>query len=137
MPEQSGTPFPRMPMLAISMGLISHGYVLTSLFPYVGYMVQHLGVTDDKDEAGKHTREDMVEAKRENMGQMHGGTWVSCPDDSCLYATPCMAMQKSESQKKYGLSTLWEVRSAREPRQEDEGIYIFLTDVHSPSYRIF
>ncbi|CAN0223141.1 unnamed protein product [Pylaiella littoralis] len=46
------TPFPRLPMLAIAIGLVSHSYSLTNLFPYVGYMVQHLGVTDDKDEAG-------------------------------------------------------------------------------------
>ncbi|CAM9287714.1 unnamed protein product [Ectocarpus sp. 8 AP-2014] len=46
------TPFPWLPMLAIAIGLVSHSYALTSLFPYVGYMVQHLGVTDDKDEAG-------------------------------------------------------------------------------------
>ncbi|CAM9775793.1 unnamed protein product [Scytosiphon promiscuus] len=47
-----GTPFPWLPMLAIAIGLVSHSYALTSLFPYVGYMVQHLGVTHDKDEAG-------------------------------------------------------------------------------------
>ncbi len=40
-------------MLAIAVGLISHSYSLSNLFPYVGYMVQHLGVTDDKDEAGQ------------------------------------------------------------------------------------
>lgn len=40
-------------MLAIAVGLVSHSYALTSLFPYVGYMVQNLGVTDDKDEAGQ------------------------------------------------------------------------------------
>ncbi|CAM9128529.1 unnamed protein product, partial [Hapterophycus canaliculatus] len=47
-----GTRFPWLPMLAIAIGLVSHSYALTSLFPYVGYMVQHLGVTHDKDEAG-------------------------------------------------------------------------------------
>eukprot|EP00752_Nemacystus_decipiens_P011395 g10122.t1 len=46
------TPFPWLPMLAIAVGPVSHSYALTSLFPYVGYMVQSLGVTDDKDEAG-------------------------------------------------------------------------------------
>lgn len=51
-----GTPFPWAPMVAISTGLVAHSYALSSLFPYVGYMVQHLGVTDDKDEAGKFTR---------------------------------------------------------------------------------
>lgn len=40
-------------MLAIAIGLISHSYSLSSLFPYVGYMVQQLGVADDKDEAGE------------------------------------------------------------------------------------
>ena len=45
-------PFPWLPMLALAIGLVSHSYSLSSLFPYVGYMVQHLGVTDDKDEAG-------------------------------------------------------------------------------------
>ncbi|CAM9564568.1 unnamed protein product [Ectocarpus sp. 6 AP-2014] len=47
-----GTPFPWLPMLALAIGLVSHSYSLSSLFPYVGYMVQHLGVADDKDEAG-------------------------------------------------------------------------------------
>lgn len=42
-----------MPMVAIATCLVAHAYALRSLFPYVGYMVQHLGVTDDKDEAGK------------------------------------------------------------------------------------
>ena len=51
-----GTPFPWLPMVAISMGLVVHSYALTNLFPYVGYMVQSLGVTDDKDEAGKLKR---------------------------------------------------------------------------------
>lgn len=49
----TATPFPWPPMLAIAVGLVSHAYALTSLFPYVGYMVQSLGVTDDKDEAGQ------------------------------------------------------------------------------------
>lgn len=40
-------------MIAIAVGLVSHSYALTSLFPYVGYMVQSLGITDDKDEAGQ------------------------------------------------------------------------------------
>ena len=49
----TGTPFPWLPMLAIAVGLLSHFYALTSLFPYAGYMVQSLGVTTDKDEAGQ------------------------------------------------------------------------------------
>ncbi|CAN0142038.1 unnamed protein product [Ascophyllum nodosum] len=48
----SSDPFPWLPMLAIATGLVSHSYALSSLFPYIGYMVQYLGVTDDKDEAG-------------------------------------------------------------------------------------
>lgn len=40
-------------MLAIAVVLVSHSYALTSLFPYVGYMVQSLGISDDKDEAGQ------------------------------------------------------------------------------------
>ena len=40
-------------MLAIAIGLVSHSYSLCSLFPYVGYMVQQLGVAEDKDEAGQ------------------------------------------------------------------------------------
>lgn len=47
------TPFPWLPMLSIAVGLVSHSYALTSLFPYVGYMVQSLGVTDDKDKSGQ------------------------------------------------------------------------------------
>ncbi len=49
----AASPFPWLPMLAISIGLVSHSYALSSLFPYVGVMVQHLGVTDNKDEAGQ------------------------------------------------------------------------------------
>lgn len=49
----AATPFPWMPMLAIAIGLISHSYSLSSLFPYVGFMVQQLGVAQDKDEAGQ------------------------------------------------------------------------------------
>lgn len=49
----AATPFPWSPMLAIAIGLVSHAYSLSSLFPYVGYMVQQLGVAEDKDEAGQ------------------------------------------------------------------------------------
>ncbi|CAN0535105.1 unnamed protein product, partial [Laminaria digitata] len=57
-PEQTkkGTPFPWLPMVAIAICLVTAMYTLSSLFPYAGYMVQHLGVTDDKDEAGKFAR---------------------------------------------------------------------------------
>ena len=54
-PERTkmGTPFPWLPMMAISVCLVTVAYALCNLFPYVGYMVQDLGVTDDKDGAGK------------------------------------------------------------------------------------
>lgn len=48
-----GTPFPLLPMVVIAISLVTGAYSLCNLFPYVGYMVQHLGATDDKDEAGK------------------------------------------------------------------------------------
>ena len=34
------SPFPWLPMTAISIGLVSHSYALSNLFPYIGYMVQ-------------------------------------------------------------------------------------------------
>lgn len=40
-------------MVAIAVCLVTVAYALCNLFPYVGYMVQDLGTTDDKDEAGK------------------------------------------------------------------------------------
>ncbi|CAM9181363.1 unnamed protein product [Choristocarpus tenellus] len=46
------TPFPWKPMLVISWALLSHSFALSSLFPYVGYMVQDIGVARSKDEAG-------------------------------------------------------------------------------------
>ena len=60
------SPFPWLPMLAISIGLVSHSYALTSLFPYVGYMVQHLGITDDKDEAGQSLNQHSLETELRN-----------------------------------------------------------------------
>lgn len=47
------TPFPLLPMVAIAICLVTVAYALCNLFPYGGYMVQYLGVADDKDEAGK------------------------------------------------------------------------------------
>lgn len=47
------TPFPWRPMVAIAISIVTVMYTLCNLFPYAGYMVRHLGVTDDKDEAGK------------------------------------------------------------------------------------
>ena len=52
-PTEKDTPFPLLPMVAISLCLVTVAYSICNLFPYAGYMVQHLGVTDDKDEAGK------------------------------------------------------------------------------------
>ena len=51
--ESAPAPFPYTSMLALSLALLAHGYALTSLFPYVGYMVGHLGATENKDAAGK------------------------------------------------------------------------------------
>lgn len=45
-------PFPWAPMIAISAAFLSHTFSLTGLYPYVGYMVEHVGATDDKDRAG-------------------------------------------------------------------------------------
>eukprot|EP00904_Undaria_pinnatifida_P008630 jgi/Undpi1/4898/HiC_scaffold_19.g08250.m1 len=39
-------------MLAIMASLVSSMVVQMSVFTYAGYMVEHLGVVDDKDEAG-------------------------------------------------------------------------------------
>lgn len=45
-------PFPYMPMLAITASLVSAMVVQMSVFVYAGYMVEYVGVVDDKDEAG-------------------------------------------------------------------------------------
>lgn len=47
-------------MVAIVMCLVTVTYTLCNPFPYAGYMVQHLGVADDKDEAGKFASECIV-----------------------------------------------------------------------------
>ena len=47
-------------MLAMTTGLVSHSYTVTSLFPYAGYMVEHLGVAEDKDQAGTYSLPDSV-----------------------------------------------------------------------------
>lgn len=54
-PEQRKmeTPFPSVPMVVIVTCLVTEMYTLCNLFPYAGYMVQHLGVADDKDESGQ------------------------------------------------------------------------------------
>lgn len=45
-------PFPYVAMLAIMASLVSSMVVQMSVFAYAGYMVEHLGVVDDKDESG-------------------------------------------------------------------------------------
>lgn len=40
-------------MMAMAIGLTSHSFCLTNLFPYAGYMVRSMGMTDDKDAAGE------------------------------------------------------------------------------------
>ena len=72
--EPSPVPFPWMPMLALAVGLVSHSYSLSSLFPYVGYMVQHLGITDDKDEAGQSVSQSvdrMVYLRQRNIADRY------------------------------------------------------------------
>ena len=44
-----------MPMLAIMMTLVTTMVSQMNLISYAGSMVQHLGVVDDKDKAGKNT----------------------------------------------------------------------------------
>lgn len=45
--------FPYVPMVAIMMTLVTTMVCQMSLFSYAGFMVEHLGVVDDKDKAGK------------------------------------------------------------------------------------
>lgn len=40
-------------MVAIAICLVANAYAFCSIFPYAGYMVLYLGVTDDKDKTGK------------------------------------------------------------------------------------
>lgn len=46
-------PFPWLAMMALAMCLISHMYTQSSQFAYVGYMVEYLGVVEDKDQVGE------------------------------------------------------------------------------------
>lgn len=46
-------PFPYMAMLAIMASLVSYLLVQMSVFSYAGYMVEYLGVVDDKDKSGE------------------------------------------------------------------------------------
>lgn len=45
-------PFPYLPMVAILLSLVSNLVVQNSVFSYAGFMVEFLGVVDDKNEAG-------------------------------------------------------------------------------------
>ena len=40
-------------MLAIMVSLVTYHVAQLSVFAYAGYMVEHLGVVDDKDKAGE------------------------------------------------------------------------------------
>ena len=53
-------PFPYLPMMAIMASLVSSMVVQMSVYAYAGYMVEHLGVVDDKDEAGDEKERDNV-----------------------------------------------------------------------------
>ena len=46
-------PFPYMAMVAILASLVSYLLVQMSVFSYAGYMVEYLGVVDDKDKSGE------------------------------------------------------------------------------------
>jgi hypothetical protein len=46
--SESPSPFPAGAIAALALALLSHGYALTSLFPYVGYLVLHVGATTNK-----------------------------------------------------------------------------------------
>lgn len=43
-------------MLAIMASLVSYLIAQISVYAYAGYMVEHLGVVDDKDKAGEMRR---------------------------------------------------------------------------------
>ena len=51
-------PFPYLAMLAIMACLVSSMVVQMSVFAYAGYMVEHLGVVDNKDESGDEKNRD-------------------------------------------------------------------------------
>ena len=46
-------PFPFMPLLAIMFSLVSYMVIQMSVFSYVGFMVEYLGVVDNTDKAGE------------------------------------------------------------------------------------
>lgn len=45
--------FPVLPMMVLVVSLLSAWFVELSLSSYVGYMVEHLGIVDNKGEAGE------------------------------------------------------------------------------------
>jgi hypothetical protein len=54
--SSSASAFPLLPMVALCLALLTHGFALTSLFSYVGFMVSHLtGGTTNRDQAGEKT----------------------------------------------------------------------------------
>ena len=46
-------PFPYLPMLAIMASLVSQVVVQMSVYAYAAFMVEHLGVVNDGDKAGR------------------------------------------------------------------------------------
>ena len=46
-------PFPYLPMLAIMASLVSQVVVQMSVYAYAAFMVEHLGVVNDSDKAGR------------------------------------------------------------------------------------
>ncbi|CAB1108589.1 unnamed protein product [Ectocarpus sp. CCAP 1310/34] len=45
--------FPFMPMAVLTVGLLSAWIVQLGVIAYAGYMVRHLGIVEDKDQAGE------------------------------------------------------------------------------------
>lgn len=46
-------PFPYLPMAAIVVSMVSEQIIYMSVFAYAGFMVEDLGVVDNKDKAGE------------------------------------------------------------------------------------
>lgn len=47
-------PFPYLPMVAIMTTLVTDSVAQMNVIAYAGFMVEDLGVVDDKDKAGKN-----------------------------------------------------------------------------------
>jgi hypothetical protein len=47
--QGSDAPYPYLAVLAMSLPMLANAYALTSLFPYVGWMVVDLGMISDID----------------------------------------------------------------------------------------